>query len=237
MSRHFRWCLFGALAVLLVARPAMAQTVDELVAKNLQARGGIDRIKAIQTLKQVARLNTHNTVVPMTMYAKRPNMTRKELALPTQRMLFVFDGTSAWETNPNGSPEPIVITGPELEGIKQESDFDTPFVDYKARGYTIEFAGAETIGMRRFHHLTVTKNGVTQDCYLDADTGLEARTVNKSPMGLLEQEFSDYRDVQGIKMPFLVRTLQNGAPEAEIRIQSIEINGVIDDALFRKPGK
>jgi hypothetical protein len=176
--------------------------------------------------------------LPMTLYAKRPNLTRKELAIGQQKILFVFDGTSAWQINPlQASSEPILVSGPELEVIKQESDFDNPFVDYRARGYTITSAGTETIAGRSLHHLKLTKNGITQDCYLDVDTGLEAKTVNQSPMGALEQEFSDYRDVQGLKLPFMVRTLQNGVRVAEIKIDSIDVNPSLDEALFKKPGK
>jgi outer membrane lipoprotein-sorting protein len=238
MSRPFLTVASTVLVSCVLAASAAAQTVDELVAKNLQARGGLEKIKAAQTLKMVAHLNSQGMDLPMTLYAKRPNMTRKELTLGAQKILFVFDGTTAWQINPlQASADPIVVSGPELEVIKQESDFDNPFVDYQARGYTITSVGTETIAGRSLHHLKLTKNGLTQDCYLDAMTGLEAKTVNQSPMGALEQEFSDYRDVQGLKLPFMVRTLQNGVRVAEIRIDTIEVNAPIDEALFKKPSK
>ncbi len=176
------------------------------------------KIKAAQTMKMVAHLSSQGMDLPMTLYAKRPNLTRKELTIGQQKILFVFDGTTAWQINPlQASSEPIVVAGPELEVIRLESDFDNPLVDYQARGYVITNAGTETIAGRSLHHLKLTKNGITQECYLDAETGLEAKTVNQSPMGALEQEFSDYRDVQGLKLPFLVRTLQNGVRVAEIK--------------------
>ena len=238
MSRSFVTVASTVLVSCVLAAPATAQTVDELVAKNLQARGGLEKIKAAQTLTMVAHLNSQGMDLPMTLYAKRPNMTRKELTIGQQKILFVFDGTTAWQINPlQASSEPIVVSGPELEVIKQESDFDNPFVDYQARGYAITSVGTETIAGRSLHHLKLTKNGLTQECYLDAGTGLEAKTVNQSPMGALEQEFSDYRDVQGLKLPFLVRTLQNGVRVAEIKIDSIDVNTPIDEALFRKPVK
>ena len=228
----------ACLVSLCLAGSAAAQTVEELVAKNLQARGGVEKIKAAQTLKMTAKLNSQGMDLPMTLYAKRPNLTRKELTLGPQKMLFVFDGMNAWQVNPMApGGEPVVVTGPELETIKQESDFDSPFVDYKARGYEIALVGTETTGGRALHHLKLTKNGTTQDCYLDVETGLEAKTVNQGPMGVLEQDFLDYRDVQGVKMPFLVRTLQNGVRVAEIKIDTIEVNGPVDEGLFKKPAK
>jgi hypothetical protein len=238
MCRSFLRVAFTVLVSCVLAGAAAAQTVDELVAKNLQARGGLDKIKAAQTLKMVAHLNSQGMDLPMTLYAKRPNMTRKELTIGQQKILFVFDGTTAWQINPlQASTEPIVVSGPELEVIRQESDFDNPFVDYRARGYAITNVGTETVAGRPLHHLKLTKNGMTQDCYLDVETGLEVKTVNQSPMGALEQEFSDYREVQGLKLPFMVRTLQNGVPVAEIKIESIDVNTPIDEALFKKPVK
>lgn len=233
-------------SVLLLALPTHAQTgaavnsvnIDDLVAKNLEARGGINTIKGVQTLKMTARFSNLGMDMPMTLYSRRPNQTRKELTVTGQTIVFVFDGESAWQINPlQGSPRPVDVTGPELTMIRQESDFDSPFVDYKTRGYTLAYAGLETIDGRQLHHLRVTKAGATQDCYLDAATGLEARTANQTPMGSLVQEFLDYRSVQGLQMPFTIRTLQNGAPVAEIKIDSIDVNSLIDDGLFKKPAR
>jgi hypothetical protein len=223
--------------------PATAQAatsavpVDEIVAKNLAARGGLEKLKAVQSIKQTAHLNTQGLETTLTMYAKRPNMTRQEVAVGTQTVLNAFDGTTAWTVNPlTGSPAPTVITGPSVEVIRQESEFDTPLVDYKARGFTIDFVGAESVGGRRMLHLKIGgKDRAPQECYLDADTNLEARTVSQSPMGTLAQEFWDYRDVQGIKMPYSLRTLQNGTTVATITVQSIELNGPMADSLFKKP--
>lgn len=238
MFRRFLLALW-MVACSLPAHPAFAQTVEEIVARNLEARGGIDKIKSVQTIKQVARLNSQGMDAGMTMYGKRPNMTRKELMMGQQRILYVFDGKSAWVLNPlTGSNAPTVISGPELEGIRQEADFDSPFVDYKAKGYSIALVGTEDVGGRKMYHLRLTsKAGAVQECYLDAETALEARTVSPSPMGALEEEFLDYRDVQGLKMPFTVRTLQNGKRVAEITIERIELNEAIDDEMFKRPGK
>ena len=227
-----------AAALLVAPRAAAAQTVDELIAKNLEARGGLEKLKAVQTLKMTARLSSQGMDMGMTMYGKRPGLSRKEMTMGAEKMIFVFDGTAAWNLNTlQGANEPVAITGPELDLIKRESDFDSPFVDYKARGYAIELVGTESVAGRSLHHLRVTRNNTSLDCYLDAVSGLETKTVSASPMGPIEQEFLDYRDVQGIKMPFTVRTVQNGRRVSEIRIDAIQFNGTLDDTLFKKPAR
>src|SRR5437762_2830092 len=98
-----------SLALSLAAAPALiAQqpapppvvNVDDLVAKNLQARGGADKIAAIQTMKQTAKLNSQGMDVTMTLYSKRPNLSRKELTVGQQTVLYGFDGSTAWTRNP-----------------------------------------------------------------------------------------------------------------------------------------
>jgi hypothetical protein len=228
--------LVCALLLALPAGPAAAQTVEDILARNLQAHGGIEKLKSAQTLKVTARLSSQGLEIPITAYSKRPNMTRKELAMGGETMVFAFDGATAWQLNPlEGSHDPVAIAGPDLDRIRRESEFDSPLVDSSARGYTIALAGTETAGGRTLQHLTVTKNGVTEDCYIDVSTGLEARLVSPAPGGILEQQFSDYRDVQGLRLPFSIRTLQNGVPVADVKIDAIVINAPIDDALFKKP--
>jgi hypothetical protein len=225
-----------ALLLAVPAGVATAQTVDDVLARNLQAHGGIDKLKATQTLKMTARLSSQGLEIPVTLYSKRPNMTRKELAMGSAKVVFAFDGVTAWQLNPlDGSREPKVIVGPDLDLIRRESEFDTPLVDASARGYTIALAGTETAGGRALQHLTVAKDGVIEDCYIDPATGLEARIVSHTPAGVLEQQFSDYRDVQGLRLPFQVRTLQNGVPVADVKVARVDVNVAVDDALFKKP--
>ena len=227
---------FIVLLLAVFAGVSAAQTVDDVIAKNLQARGGAEALRAVQTLEMKAHFSSQGMNLPMTLYAKRPNLTRKELSVGGQTLLFVFDGTNAWQVNPlEGSTEPVDITGGELDTIRQESEFDTPLLDANARGFAVELAGNETVDGRAMHHLRVARNGTTIDCYLDAATGLEARTVSRTPMGALTQEFLDYRSVQGLQMPFTVRTLQNGVRVAEITFDTIRFNAPLEAGLFKKP--
>ena len=231
----------AGVVFLVLGAVAMAQspTVDELVAKNIQSKGGLEKLRAIQTMKQTSRVSMQNMNGTMVVYGKRPNLIRQEFSFSGETVLQVFDGTAAWMINPfAGAKDPLVITGPQADAIKEQSDFESPFVDYKEKGYRIELIGTETTAGRRLHHLKVTSlKQRVQHCYLDADTGLEARIVSESPAGLLEQELSDYRDVDGIKVPFSIRTLSAGVPMMSITVEKVEINPKIDDAIFKTPNK
>jgi outer membrane lipoprotein-sorting protein len=162
---------------------------------------------------------------------------RQELEGGGMTMVMAFDGTTAWGLNPNLGPAPAALTGENAAMIREQADLDGPLVDYEKKGNTIEYLGSETVAGRRMHQLRVTSptQRVTR-CYLDAETGLEARLVTQTPRGEMVQELSDYRDVEGLKFPFKVTTSIGGVPAVAIQITRVEINPQIDDAIFKMGG-
>jgi outer membrane lipoprotein-sorting protein len=228
----------SALALLGQASSALAQTADELVAKNIQAKGGMDKLRAVQSIKQVGRVNIQGIEGKQTLYAKRPNMLRQEIDLKGQVVVMAFDGKTPWMLNPLlGSVAPIAMSGPPADMIRDQSSFDGPLVDYKNKGSVLELVGLETLGERKVHHLKLTdKNRQLQHVYLDAETFLETKLTSQNELGqTFEQELSDFRDVEGIKIPFSIRTLANGIQQGQITVESVEFNVKIDDGIFKMP--
>jgi outer membrane lipoprotein-sorting protein len=240
-----------SLSVLVLAAVALAgvqasarqnPSVDDIIAKNMQAKGGLEKMRAVQTLKQTSKMTLPGGIEgTLTMYGKRPNMTRQELTLTAIGMTVInaFDGQTAWSVNPvQGMPTPTVVTGPMGELVKEQSAdmFDGPLVDYKTKGYTVALVGTETVGTRKMYHLKLTRKDLrVQHCYIDVETNLESKTTGDTPSGLAEQEMSDYRDVDGLKMPFLVRTMLGGIEQVKIQVEKIEVNAKFDDGVFKMP--
>jgi outer membrane lipoprotein-sorting protein len=236
MTRRVVTIVF-ALALCPVAS-ALAQTADELVAKNVQAKGGMEKLRSVQTVKQTGRISIQGMEAKQTIYAKRPNLLRQELNMNGQLVVMAFDGLTPWMINPMlGASAPIAMSGPPAAMIREQSSFDGPLIDYKTKGYTLEVAGVETVGGRKAHHLRlIDKNKQVQHVYLDAETGLEAKLVSQNEIGqTFEQEMSDYRDIEGIKIPFSIRTSANGVQQGQILVDKVEFNVKIDDAIFRIP--
>lgn len=218
---------------------ASAQTVDELIARNTEAKGGLDRLKAVETVKQTSELTMPGTRATVVVYGKRPNLLRQEISMSGTTIVNGFDGEVPWVINPLiGTRGPMAVTGPQADAIRDQSNFDGPLIDYRARGLTIELAGTEVLDGRKAFRLRITGgSGQAQDCYLDAETGLEVRIVTRTDVGSFEQEMSDYREVDGIKVPFAIRTLFNGVSQTEIAVKSVQFNVPIDDALFAPPAQ
>ena len=219
---------------------AQSPSVDDLVAKNIEAKGGLEKLHAVQSIKQTSHISMQSSTATLIAYAKRPNLIRQEINIAGQSIVQAFDGSTAWTVNPlqTGSNTPVIVTGPEADAMKEQADFESPLVDYKTKGYKIELIGAETVAGKKLNHLKLTSKAQrVQHVYLDDATGLEVKIVNESPVGMLEQELSDYRDVNGVKVPFAIRTSSAGVTMASIAVDKVEINPTIDDALFKMPKK
>jgi outer membrane lipoprotein-sorting protein len=223
---------------LVTAVSAVPQNrVDDVIAKNIEAKGGLERIQAITTIKQVATTTMNGSDAKMTSYSKRPNMQRLEMKVEGKLVISSFDGETAWMQNPfMGVDRPIVLGAAQVEMIKEQSLFDGLLPNLKALGYTATVEGTDTAGDRKLIHLKlVSAAKQVRHIYLDATTYLEARITTEQNQMKLEQELSDYRDVKGLKQPFLIRMLVNGAVQSEIKVQTIEFNEKMDDSLFRIP--
>lgn len=235
-----RFCaFFAALAcVLSLNVSAQTPTVDQIVGRNIEAKGGLTRLKAVQTLKTTSQMSMQGRSASIVAYSKRPNLIRQEISIDGQTVVNAFDGKDPWIINPLiGTSSPVVVNGPQADAIRAQASFDGALVDYKANGYRIALAGVETQAGKRVYHLQVTdKTGQVQQYYLDAETGLETRIVMQSAGGTFEQDLSDYRDVDGIKVPFSIRMLANGVEQSAIAVGKVEFNLPIDDRLFKMTG-
>ena len=216
-------------------------TADEIVARNLAAKGGVERLRAVSSVKMVGRFKGPAGEVPITSWAKRPNLRRMERVSDGQIFVVGFDGKTVWGINPLMSPRPREITGPQADMTRQDADdFDTVLLDYKAKGRTVELAGTEAVQGVTMHRLRVSsKNGTTQEIYINAETMLEAKIVMQMEQGgrkgVVTSEFYNYKAVEGITMPLSIRQTFNGQVMAEVIYDQVQFDVLMADALFTMP--
>ena len=196
------------------AATAQSLTVDEIVAKHLATKGGAEKWKTIQTQKMTGVAISQGFQLAMTVYAKRPNVSRQELTVeipgqPAMTIVNLFDGTKAWMINPmTGNPAPQAMPDAETATAKAQSDFDGALVDYKSKGYTVVLVDAARVAGRPTHHLKVTHASLpTQHVYLDPETFVEMRVAVEGPTAS-ETDLSDYKSVDGIMVPHTIKISQ-----------------------------
>lgn len=250
MRKVFNLAAVAAVAVLYVAATASAQTVDALIAKNLEARGGEAKLRALNTMRINGKVSVQGMELPMTVTAKRPNMMRQEMSIQDKKVVTAFDGEKAWMINPMmGAEAPAEIPGPQGEMTKEQSDFDGPLLDYKAKGHTVELVKGEAAdgteklpdGTRVYKLKVTRKGGRVQYLYLDAESGIELKTGMQMEQGgktiTIEQELADYRPEGGIMVPHTVRTVMDGQPLVSMTVEKVEFNIPVEDTYFKMPVK
>jgi hypothetical protein len=231
-------------AALLAAGPApWAETVDQVVAKNLKARGGVERLKSIQSVRMSGTLTLGSgTEARISMEFLRPAMVRTEYTLRGMTAIQAFDGRVAWQVVPfSGKTEAQLMTGEDRASMEDQADVEGELVDWKAKGLTVDLVGRETVGGVDAWKLRITREGrAVKTMWLDAASYLEAReeserTVDGKPE-VWVTTLSDYRDVAGRMVPFVTESRpRDGTGSQRITLATVEFDVPIDAARFRMP--
>ncbi len=229
---------------LLLALPAAAQSADDILAKYFAARGGLDKIKAVQSERVTGTISFGpGAEGPFVVERARTLKMHMEFNLNGQVLIRTYDGKSTgWTYNPfvpNPSVQPM--TEAELRNIFEEADFDGPFVDYKSKGNQVELTGKENIEEKPAYKLKLTnRNGDVSYFFFDASTHLLLEWQGRRKMGDQEvpwvSHFREFREVNGVKYPFLIEAEEPGTENTQkIIADKIEVNVSIDEARFGKP--
>jgi len=245
--KHSPYRIAFALAWLSAfsAVTAVAQTPDELVTKYVSARGGLDKIRSISSIRMTGSMSMADLEVPITLVMKRPSSVRMEFTVKGTTGVRAYDGTAGWSLMPFlGTPGPVAVTGSELQELKEQADIDGALVDYKAKNNTLELAGKEKVNGADAYKLKVTRaSGAIEWIYLDAVTYLDIKEDSTRTVQGVQREvetfISDYRDVNGLKFPFAVRSGVKDVPDQQqkLSIDKVEINVPLDASLFRMPAE
>jgi len=233
-----------AAVFLLVPGLLLAQTADDVINAYLKARGGLTKIRAVQSERVSGTLSFGPAIEgPFFVERKRPLKMHMEMTLNGQTLIRVFDGKSAgWIYNPflpNAAVQPMPPA--DIRGIAEEADFEGPFIDYKAKGNQIEFVGKDEVEGKPAQKLKLTnKQGDIGYFFFDASTGLilkwEGTRRNGDKDIPWETYFRDFRDVEGLKYPFLVESGAAGSDQTQkIIATKIEINIPLNDSQFAEP--
>lgn len=237
-----RKALVGLVAGATLVVPALAQTVDEVIAKANEARGGLEKMKAVQSVRITGKMTMGPGLeAPMTIEMKRPRNARMEFTIQGMTGVQAFDGQQAWGISPMGSQKAEPLPPEMAKDLDNQADIDGPLVDYKAKGHQVELVGKEKIEGTDAWKLKVTlKTGDVQYIFLDADSNLEIRNESRRVVRGSEMEIEstigDYKEAGGVLWPHSIQSGAKGRPEKQtLSFDTIEINPAIDDSRFKMP--
>ena len=223
---------------------AFAQTADDLVNKNIQAHGGMDKIKSIQSIRMSGNFDASGFKGAIGQESKRPNLLRSTFTIQGMTQIQAYDGSSAWQISPFGGKKEPELMGESLQlrSLLEDSDFDGPLVDHAAKGNAVEYLGHDQVDGDDAYKLKVTlKNGDVFYYYLDPDTYLEIQIEKQQFVrGSVHERVTvlgSYKPVNGVMFPFSFESGAKNDPDSRLKvtINKIEANVSLEDKIFTMP--
>jgi outer membrane lipoprotein-sorting protein len=226
-----------------LAMSAHAQTAEELIAKNTEAKGGIEKIKAITSLRLTGKLEEGGVVILLQDDQKAESLLRQSITIQGMTQVQAYDGADGWQIDPfGGRRDPERMGEDDSRDMAENADFYGPLIDYQKKGNKVESVGHASVDGDDALLLKVTlKNGDVINYFLDPDTYLEIRTEKQVFVrGSVRESFNNlgsYKKVNGVYFPFSV---ESGSPRnpgntAKITYSAIEANVELSDSEFKMP--
>jgi len=223
------------------------QKADEVLAayvKGLGGRAALEKINS-RTAKGTFEVLGIALSGPAEMFEKAPNKMLTTFTVPGQTTLKEgFDGTVGWQEDPDDGV--VDKAGLELGSAMRDADFYQP-LKLRAQYPNLFFKGPVKVALfkangergseRELSALQAPRNNYPRIFYFDPTTGLLLRIEERNAANQVTSatEFDDYREVDGIKVPFVIHRLSDA--HFIIKLTEVKQNVAIDDAVFVKPKK
>jgi hypothetical protein len=243
MTRRNR--MFAGASMLLAARTIAMETpestLEQVIARHVEAHGGAARWKDVHSLEMTGTMTSWSKKAPFTLIKARDGRYLLDSMQNESKLLIVHDGTLPWWDNRMMQEGAQKVRGADVAVILRETDFPTPFFDHAEKKHDVKLLGPKPIEGRDAIALEVTRaDGLTETWYLDPTTYLEiARESPGSDFGrpVPQQTFyEDFRTVAGagVILPFRIDSTWY-TRERALEIAAVQVNVPLDDARFALP--
>lgn len=236
-----------ALVALVVTAPLGAQeaaSLDDVIARNVETRGGLEALKTVETARMTGTMTVPGGgEVPFTIEYRRPNKMRMEATMQGMTMVQAVDGDSGWAIMPfMGKTDPEPMAEDQLKQMKSQSDMiEGDLVDWADKGHQVELLGKEEIeGTEAYKLKVVRSNGDVVYSYLDTEYCLEFKRETKTEVMGQEMNVSvaigDYKEVGGVVLAHSIEATAEGVPQGQvITVEQVELNVDVGDDRFAMP--
>ena len=245
---YLRSVLFLSITALiqpcLRAQNSPPLTVDQLVAKNIEAKGGPAAVSAVKSLRITGKMivNSGHVQFGYTQTKKRPGQVRTEATLQGMTLIQAYDGKDGWKISPfQGRKDPEKLSADDCKSLMEDAEIGGPLINWKENGSTVTYLGTEDVEGTAAHKLKVVrKNGDVNFVYLDPDHFLDIRIlsqrIEQGAQIEVETDLGDYEKIEGMFVPFSIESgSKNSTDKQKIVLEKAEANVAVDDAAFHFP--
>jgi hypothetical protein len=243
MSTVRVFVLSVSVLALVVAGDGLAQEISdpyEVLDRYFEAVGGLDRLQAERAYYFEGALNFAGMEGNLKQWSRQPGQTRAEIALGPLNIIQGDNGEHRWVVDQNGKLQ--VITNPDEATVKRRQVRrlieEYAFADRDSDVFTVELEGIEQVDGKDCYVVKITNN-INVDSYTNY---INTRTFLLEKAVFIEDDesrdafYSDYRDIQGLQVPFQRKeTMHSTGQASEISVTRYESNPEIDAALFEPP--
>jgi outer membrane lipoprotein-sorting protein len=233
-------CLF-TLCALLSLSFAKAQSVDDIIAKHIDAVGGKDKIAQVTSVYIESNTNIMNMDAPSKTYIVNGKGYRTESDFNGQNLIQVITDKGGWAINPfTGSTAATAMPDDEYKNRSSALNAVDPLVNYAADSSKVVLAGQEKVGDVNAYKLQLTnKFNKETDYYIDPSTWYIIKTTTTANINgqqiPVTTTLSNYQKTDfGLMMPYSIST-DFGQGTLAITIQKVEVNKQIDPTIFDMP--
>jgi hypothetical protein len=232
------------LGLLLAVTQAHALTAAELVAKNIEAKGGAAALQSVKSLRREGRLivNGGRFVLDLSETKQRPESIRTEISMQGLAQVQAYDGKEGWRIDPfGGRKDPERMPADDVREYAEDASIDGVLADAAAAGLPLEYLGTEDIDGTPAHKLKVTrKDGGVQYVYLDPDYFLEIRVESQRTVRGVKRtsvtEFGNYEKVGGVFWPLSIESgIKGEGDPAKFEYRTAVVNPEIAPDYFSFP--
>ena len=213
-----------------------AQTADDIIAKNVDAMGGVAKITSLKTLKKSGNLSMQGMDIPMVFTISQMKGFRLDVEVMGTSNYQIITPEKAFMFFPiQQMTEPKEMDAEAVKTMQAALDIQGAFVNYKEKGSTVEFVGNEKVDGADAYKLKVTgKSGKSAFYFIDVKTNRLVKTKAKvtGPDGVeteVESTFSNYKqNADGYWFAYATTT-----PQGPVVFDKIESNIAVDENIFK----
>lgn len=220
-----------------------AQTTDEIVSKHIEAIGGADNWKKVNSMVQTGSMVVNGAEVAVVATILQNKGMRQDIALMGMNGYQIVTATEGWNFMPfQGQTAPEAMTADDVKESQTDLDAQGNLVDYKAKGHSVESLGKEDVdGTECFKLKIALKSGRSETLFIDAKTYNLVKTITVRKANGQEVEFatsfSNFQKLpEGIIVPMSISVPLGPGFNADLTILKVEVNKTIVETIF-KPSK
>lgn len=226
----------------LTAVQVNAQSADAIIDGYVNFIGGKGAWTDVKSIVTSGEYNYGGLPFPFTTYSKAPNLYKFIVPFNGKYYEQAFDGKKGWKIDAfKNETKVTVLSGMDAKSLANEADVElqSPLIDYAVKGHKATFLMKDTLGGRSCDVVRlVRKDGTSEDYYFDEQTyELAAKKataknseLKKAPLKIF---YSDYRDVNGIKIPYKTICTSEEQTILTITLAEVKINSPVDNKEFR----